>query len=649
MKKVKKIVLGISLAFTMLVALIVGVCINSANSLHHSVLGEYNNLDAKENIVKYTYAPNEIKVQKGGKTLNYEYTPNATSEQSKTIAYEYCFSNPMEQTTAINLKYIDTTGVKVSYLYTNDKINTELSHTTETQFKLQELSPDEKIYIYIIVSPLNEEIPSTLTESVRWYYGIPKKIPVYDGVTGQKVNDQTIITGQPLDNNALIKPAAPTSEVVNNVTIPYYFDGWFKDKDGTIPVGEGESLRTEQMYAKYANLPNDWLTVSGNEAHVKQGTSQLPQNLVIPSTYNGKKVTQIGPAAFENNTTIKTVDLPSTIKDLRPQCFNGCSNLESIDIKDGVQIIYAIAFRDCTSLKEIILPDSVTTLGTNGYQFNGCTSLTKVVLSSKITYISRYMFKSCTNLSEINMPAGITYIGEYAFDGCSKLIDLKGLSNCNKLEIIGYTAFNNCDALVNVDLSGCANLETIDSYAFYSCNKLTNLNLSSGIKTIGNYAFYNCNLLTNVGNSSTCTNLKTIGDYAFSVCNSLVTFDLSNCTKLESIGEGAFIFDVGKSNLKSLGDLSKCTSLTTIGQQAFLNCTELEGDCVIPASVTKIGQRAFRRTGWDSITFANTSGWWVTTNTDYSGGTELTSADLSTNSTTYLKTTYYTYYWRNDT
>jgi hypothetical protein len=63
---------------------------------------------------------------------------------------------------------------------------------------------------------------------------------------------------------------------------------------------------------------------------------------------------------------------------------------------------------------------------------------------------------------------------------------------------------------------------------------------------------------------------------------------LSNCTKLESIGNSAFM----SCNSLTSVDLSSCTSLKSICSDAFYYCSGLL-KVDIPKSVTSIGINAF--------------------------------------------------------
>ena len=66
---------------------------------------------------------------------------------------------------------------------------------------------------------------------------------------------------------------------------------------------------------------------------------------------------------------------------------------------------------------------------------------------------------------------------------------------------------------------------------------------------------------------------------------------------------------------------------------------------VIPDSVTSIGSSAFEYCrSLTSVTFKDTTTWYVTENSDYTGGTQIDVTNPSQNAT-YLKSTYYDYYW----
>ena len=102
------------------------------------------------------------------------------------------------------------------------------------------------------------------------------------------------------------------------------------------------------------------------------------EEIVIPSTYDGKTVFRIAKDAFLNRSDIKKIVLPDTIKAIYANAFSGCSSLSEIVLPDGVERIEQGAFEGCSSLKSINFPSSVTLI--NDRAFKGCTSLTSVIL-----------------------------------------------------------------------------------------------------------------------------------------------------------------------------------------------------------------------------------------------------------------------------
>jgi hypothetical protein len=107
----------------------------------------------------------------------------------------------------------------------------------------------------------------------------------------------------------------------------------------------------------YSHQPSEGLKFelhSNGKGYVVTGIgSYTDENLVIPETYNGKPVVQIGPAAFENNTRIKTVIVSNTVTSIRYDAFSNCSSLTSIVIPKNVTEVQSYAFFNCTALKHI--------------------------------------------------------------------------------------------------------------------------------------------------------------------------------------------------------------------------------------------------------------------------------------------------------
>ena len=132
-----------------------------------------DNLDSTKTI----YSAGSINFQSGGSSINYSYTPGADTKSASTTAYEYCFGSTMNTTMAVTLKSIDSTDVELKYAYSSTKLDKSSTFTGESDYTPQLLeNRGDKVYIYILVTPTNESIPTTFISSVKFWYGQPNTI-----------------------------------------------------------------------------------------------------------------------------------------------------------------------------------------------------------------------------------------------------------------------------------------------------------------------------------------------------------------------------------------------------------------------------------------------------------------------------------------
>jgi hypothetical protein len=133
--------------------------------------------------------------------------------------------------------------------------------------------------------------------------------------------------------------------------------------------------------------------------------------VVIPSG-----IDYINCFAFFGNTSIKSVFIPNTVKDISTYAFGECKNLKRVEIelltdKDdaiGLHVIGASAFYDCVSLKEINLPNTVTYI--DDVAFTGCTSLDKLNLPDSVVRFGEAVFCGCFSFSLESFPKSMTSI-----------------------------------------------------------------------------------------------------------------------------------------------------------------------------------------------------------------------------------------------
>jgi hypothetical protein len=204
-------------------------------------------------------------------------------------------------------------------------------------------------------------------------------------------------------------------------------------------------------------------------------------DLSIPSSIEGKSVTDIGNAAFSSCLILASITIPNSVVYIAPDAFSimkspvpsafstlnmiqlafaRCEDLtdiyvepgnaiyEDIDgvlfdksqkrlhifpcgrvktlvsytIPEGTAIIGDYAFAGFGNLSDITIPDSVTSIG--NYAFYGCRDLENVILPQGVASIGDYSFANCDALNEFIIPEGATSLGEGAFIDCDKLRDI---------------------------------------------------------------------------------------------------------------------------------------------------------------------------------------------------------------------------------
>ena len=279
-----------------------------------------------------------------------------------------------------------------------------------------------------------------------------------------------------------------------------------------------------------------------------KSSSSLPNEVILPSSFDGKPVTSIVGSAFYRCDSITGIVMPDSVTSIGNYAFMYCSNLANVVIPDSVTIIGNSAFYVCEKLTTVMIGNGVITIGNEA--FYGCRILTNVTIGNNVTTIGNSAFYNCERLTSVVIPASVKTIGDYAFDSCKKLASIDvdennqyfksidgNLYSKNGKTLIQYAkgkkdttfevpdsvtyindyAFSGCTSLTSVVISD--SVKTISKSAFYGCINLTNVIIGDGVTTIGKQAFYDCERLTSVVIGGSVTS---IDDLAFaSWCNSL--------------------------------------------------------------------------------------------------------------------------------
>ncbi len=316
------------------------------------------------------------------------------------------------------------------------------------------------------------------------------------------------------------------------------------------------------------------------DSYILANYSGKAENVVIPSEYNGKKVSAVGENAFYANESLKSITIPDSILKIGNSSFADCTNLMGVAIPDSVTEIGRSAFFRCNNLFSVTIGKEVTSIGENAFS---CIRLVEICNKSAleldlykignyplniytpesgeskldirddgfvfcqdeedaylISYLGkrseltlpknyngenykiyRYAFQDSASLTSVVIPSSVTEIGTQAFSFCKALTNVTMENGVNSISTFAFSRCSNLTSIIIPD-----SVVTIGSSAFSDCDKLTSITIPDGVVTIGSSAFSGCDNLTKV---TLGKKVQEIGSYAFN-CRNL--FEICNKSQL---------------------------------------------------------------------------------------------------------------------
>ena len=246
--------------------------------------------------------------------------------------------------------------------------------------------------------------------------------------------------------------------------------------------------------------------------------------------------------AFAGCTSLTSIEIPNSVKEIGVCAFQGCSQLQSVTFQKGSLI---------TTLSGGYISKGYGTSIENASKmifgvFAKCSTLSSIEIPANVETIDACVFQDCINLSVVTFEQG-SKLKEFgdgyaktayhpfvtgAFANCTALKSIQIPANVEK---IGVGTFKNCSQLSSVTFEPNSKLKTIDGYcdgnwssevgtkhygAFADCEALTNIELPASLTAINSVAFSNCRKLIDVyctaltpptiktGSSGTFTNIS---------------------------------------------------------------------------------------------------------------------------------------------
>lgn len=234
------------------------------------------------------------------------------------------------------------------------------------------------------------------------------------------------------------------------------------------------------------------------------------KEIIIPATFNGKKVSKISAKGFKDLKSLEKLSFESgsTIKTIESSAFSDCSNLKRVIIPENVENIGSYAFSSCS--KELMIfcekeeiPSSYYVdrwndyaawygsadkiwKGTIGYLEND-SFLYGVRINNNLIVCKYFKNDESLTIPDAYENHIVEEIGRKAFEEKKRLKNIilpKGLKN------IYSEAFLKCTQLAKVDFP--AGTLSIGSASFEYCSSLKFVTIPDSVKTIGSYAFCQC-------------------------------------------------------------------------------------------------------------------------------------------------------------
>lgn len=166
-----------------------------------------------------------------------------------------------------------------------------------------------------------------------------------------------------------------------------------------------------------------------------------PEEILIPSNYDGVPVTEIADNAFTGQ-SVTSVIVCGGVKRIGQYAFQSCTNLVKVALPDSLSELGNGVFYDC-GFTEFKIPHGLTVIPTRCFQ--QCKNLKSITVPDTVTEIGDYAFCYCTALQSAVLGTGLTQIGKNAFGGTA-------LTSAVFRDPVGWQRFDSAEAPAEKDM-----------------------------------------------------------------------------------------------------------------------------------------------------------------------------------------------------
>lgn len=161
---------------------------------------------------------------------------------------------------------------------------------------------------------------------------------------------------------------------------------YVSDEAGAVYTKDGKTMLVcPGAYSRHFQIPEGVVTLGG---YTFIGCGNITQ-ISIPESVT----TIAGPSPFTNCTSLKSLIIPDSIRDIPLQFAHGCTSLEHIELPAALKSIGDSAFYECSALESIVIPERVTQI--DDYCFIRA-GLKDITFTGNAPQIGDYIFSGVT-------------------------------------------------------------------------------------------------------------------------------------------------------------------------------------------------------------------------------------------------------------